>query len=201
MRPTLRHILIATLLAVFALPAAAEKISLNALSNYLNALQSSKSTFTQINADGTISTGEFYIKRPGRARFNYNPPEKAFVVVGGGAVAIFDGKTGSPPEQYPIGNTPLKYILQKNLDLAKSGIVKGHSFDGTATIVSAQDPDHPQNGTIEMVFTNNPVELRQWVIRQQGGEEVTVILGDLDKSTRVPDILFNITNEISKLQN
>lgn len=195
------RLLAATMIAsLAAFPAAAEKLSLNAVSNYLNGLQSSKSAFTQINDDGSLSTGELSIKRPGRARFDYNPPERALVVVGGGAVAIFDRKTGAPPEQYPIGQTPLKVILQKNVNLSASGIVVGHSYDGTSTFVKAQDPQHPEYGTIEMVFTANPVELRQWIIHNDSGQ-TTVILGDMDKNTRLPNILFDITHEISELGN
>ena len=71
-------------------PAVAEKLSLNAISKYLNGLSTVKGAFTQINDDGTISTGTIYIKRPGRVRFEYDPPEAALVMAGGGQVAIFD---------------------------------------------------------------------------------------------------------------
>ena len=181
--------------------AQAEKLSLSAVSDYLNSLQSTQGDFTQINDDGSISTGTISIKRPGRARFDYNPPERALVLVSGGAVAIFDKKTGAPPEQYPIGRTPLKVILQKNVNLAASGMVVGHTYDGTLTTVVAQDPERPEFGTIEMVFTPEPIELRQWIIRDDGGGQTTVILGQMDKSIRLPNILFDINNEISKLGN
>ena len=194
------------LLAILALvfgagPLAAEKLSLAEISGYLNTLQSSQSPFTQINADGTISTGQFAIKRPGRARFDYNPPEQALVIVGSGAVAIFDGRTNSPPEQYPIGQTPLKLILQRNVNLQASGIVVDHSYDGTATKVVAQDPENPEFGTIEMVFTGSPVELRQWVIRDSSGSPTTLILGGLETQARLPDVLFSISHEISERGN
>lgn len=92
---------------------AAEKLSLNEISKYLNALKSAKGAFTQINDDGTISTGTIYIRRPGRARFEYNPPDEALVVAGGGQLAIFDNKSNQPPEQYPLKRTPLNLILRK----------------------------------------------------------------------------------------
>ncbi|MGX9356272.1 LolA family protein [Roseobacteraceae bacterium S113] len=188
----------ATMLA--ATSASAEKLSLDAISGYLNSLQTTQGDFTQINDDGSISTGQIAIKRPGRARFDYNPPERALVVVGGGSVAIFDRKTGAPPEQYPIGQTPLKVILQRDVDLRASGIVVDHREDDTSTIVVAQDPNNPEYGTIEMKFTADPIELRQWVIRSNGGA-TTVILGEMDPNARVRNILFNIQNEISKLGN
>lgn len=173
-------------------PVAAEKLSLSALSGYLNGLQSAEAKFTQINGDGTISTGEILIKRPGRIRFEYDPPEKTLVVAGGGAVAIFDPKAGPRPETYPLNKTPLSLILAKNVDLARAKMVVGHSYDGTATTITAQDPEHPEYGNIQLKFTDSPVELRQWIINDEGGNSTTVILGEMNKGVTLGDTLFNI---------
>jgi outer membrane lipoprotein-sorting protein len=173
-------------------PVAAEKLSLSALSAYLNGLQSAEAKFTQINGDGTISTGDILIKRPGRIRFEYDPPEKTLVVAGGGAVAIFDPKAGPRPETYPLNKTPLSLILAKNVDLARAKMVVGHSYDGTATTITAQDPEHPEYGNIQLKFTDSPVELRQWIINDEGGNSTTVILGEMTKGVSLGDTLFNI---------
>lgn len=173
-------------------PVAAEKLSLSALSAYLNGLQSAEAKFTQINGDGTISTGDILIKRPGRIRFEYDPPEKTLVVAGGGAVAIFDPKAGPRPETYPLNKTPLSLILAKNVDLARAKMVVGHSYDGTATTITAQDPEHPEYGNIQLKFTDSPVELRQWIINDEGGNSTTVILGEMNKGVSLGDTLFNI---------
>ena len=174
-----------------ALPAAAQQISLNTISNYLNNLQTAKGAFTQVNDDGTISTGTIYIKRPGRIRFEYNPPDKQLVLASGGAVVIYDPKTNEPPETYPLARTPLSIILAKNVNLSRARMVVGHKSDGKSTTVKAQDPEHPEYGNIELVFTANPVELRQWVINDDGGNRTTVILGELDKKARMNNLLFN----------
>jgi len=174
-----------------ALPAAAQQISLNTISNYLNNLQTAKGAFTQVNDDGTISTGTIYIKRPGRIRFEYNPPDKQLVLTSGGAVVIYDPKTNEPPETYPLARTPLSIILAKNVNLSRARMVVGHKSDGKSTTVKAQDPEHPEYGNIELVFTANPVELRQWVINDDGGNRTTVILGELDNKARMNNLLFN----------
>jgi len=71
-------------------------------------------------------------------------------------------------------------------------MVVGHSYDGTATTVTAQDPDHPEYGNIQLKFTDSPVELRQWVINDEGGNSTTVILGELRQGGSLGDGLFNI---------
>ena len=179
-----------------AMPALAAQIPLNRISAYLNALQTAEAAFTQINPDGTISTGRVFIRRPGRARFEYDPPDDALVMAGGGQLAIFDGKSNlRRPEQYPLARTPLSIILERNVDLARRNMVVGHTYDGTATTVIAQDPEHPEYGRIELNFTDDPVELRQWVVVDGSGARTTIILRDMKTGGDLRASLFNITYE------
>ena len=194
----LRVFIIALLWVAVSFPASAEKISLNKLSGYLNKLVTAKGGFTQINSDGTISTGTIFIKRPGRIRFEYNPPERSLVMAGGSQVAIFDGKSNSGPEQYPLKRTPLSLILQKNVNLSRAKMVMAHKSDGKTTTVVAQDPKHPEYGHIRLVFTSKPVELRQWVVVDGSGNETTVILNELKKGMGLPAHLFSIPYEVDK---
>jgi outer membrane lipoprotein-sorting protein len=172
--------------------AAAQKLPLSDISAYLNKLQTAKGEFTQINDDGSISTGTIFIKRPGKVRFEYNPPESALVIAGSNTVVIYDKKSNQPAESYPLSRTPLSIILARNVNLGAANMVTGHSYDGTATIVKAQDPENPQYGNIQLKFTGNPVELRQWVINDGNGSQTTVVLGDLQKGGTLPNNLFDV---------
>lgn len=187
-----RLLLAPALLVATAFPAMAEKLSLDALSTYLNGMKTVKSEFTQISDDGSVQTGNLYIKRPGRMRFEYNPPEKALVLTSGNTVAIFDGRSNQPPETYPLQRTPLSIILAKNVDLKRANMVVGHDYDGTATIVTAQDPEHPEYGNIQLKFTADPVELRQWIINDGNGSRTTVILGETERDLALQNSIFNI---------
>ena len=93
-----RHIaLFISFAFLLPLPAAAEIIPLSALSQYLNGLTTVESDFTQINSDGSISTGKIYIDRPGRVRFEYAPPDRSLVIAEAQTVAIFDAKSNQAP--------------------------------------------------------------------------------------------------------
>ncbi|QUJ76478.1 outer membrane lipoprotein carrier protein LolA [Sulfitobacter albidus] len=170
----------------------ADKLPLGSISSYLNGLTTAKGEFTQINGDGTISTGTIYIKRPGRVRFEYNAPETGLVVAGSNTVVIYDTKSNQPPETYPLSRTPLSIILARNVDLSRARMVTGHNFDGTATTVTAQDPDNPQYGNIQMKFTGPQPELRQWIINDGNGSQTTVVLGELQKGGNLPNRLFDV---------
>ncbi|MGB7241533.1 MAG: outer membrane lipoprotein carrier protein LolA [Sulfitobacter sp.] len=195
-----RTSLVVGLVLLTAFPAAAQKLPLTEISSFLNGFQTAVGDFTQINDDGSISTGKVFIKRPGKVRFEYNPPETALVVAGSGAVVIFDTKSNQPPETYPLKRTPLSIILARTVDLGRARMVVGHEYDGTATLVTAQDPENPEYGSIQMAFTGNPVELRQWIINDANGGQTTVILGALTKGGALSNQLFD-TNSLSNRRN
>ncbi|MBI6629670.1 LolA family protein [Pontibaca salina] len=187
----MKKLVLAAALILSAPSAWAEgKLSLSEISQYLNGMTTAQAPFTQINDDGSLSTGKLYIHRPGRMRFQYEKPNNAVVMAGGGTVVIQDPKSNQPPESYPLKRTPLSIILQRNVDLGRANMVVGHSYDGTSTIVTAQDPEHPDYGNIELMFTGNPVELRKWVINDSSGTSTTVILGVLETDMRLNSNLF-----------
>ncbi|MEL7165912.1 MAG: outer membrane lipoprotein carrier protein LolA [Pseudomonadota bacterium] len=188
---TLLKPLTAALASLAIAPAAwAEKLPLNTISDYLNSLTTAQATITQINDDGSVNTGRVLIKRPGRMRFEYDDPNAALVLASNRAVYIVDPRSNQLPETYPLNRTPLSVILARNVDLAQANMVVGHDFDGTATIVTAQDPKNPEYGNIQMKFTGNPVELRQWVVNDSGGGSTTVVLGGLETGANLPNRLF-----------
>lgn len=169
---------------------AADKLPLAEISTYLNGLKTVQTTFTQINDDGSLSTGKLWLQRPGRMRFEYDPPDRSVVLAKGGTVIIHDPKSNQPPEQYPLNRTPLSIVLARTVDLDRANMVVGHAFDGTATVVTAQDPENPDYGRIDLSFTDDPVELRKWVVHDGAGSRTTVILGQLTKGNSLNQNLF-----------
>ena len=181
-----------------ATPVVAQQLSLESLSTYLNDLKTAQGGFTQINADGTLSTGQVFIKRPGRIRFEYNAPDNSLVVAGGGQVAIFDPRSNGGPDRYPLNQTPLKVILERDIDLARESMVTGHTSNGTTTTITVQDPRNPQYGDIQLVFTADPIELRQWIVTDNVGSQTVMILNDLKRGGQIGNIRFNIIHEMNK---
>lgn len=177
-----------------ALPAAAEKISLKEISNYFNSFSTAQSRFSQVNGDGSKSSGNMYMRRPGRARFEYDEPDDTLVIAGGSQVAIFDKKSNTGPEQYPLKRTPLSIILAKNVNLGGAKMVVGHGTRGDDTVVRAQDPKNPEYGSIDLIFSKNPTRLIEWIINDAAGTPGTrVIFGDFKTGMSLRASLFNIT--------
>ena len=164
---------------ILSLPLHAKEVPLDVLSGYLNSLTSFQADFVQVNADGSKSKGVVYVQRPGRARFDYAAPDKNLVIAAGGQLVIFDAKSNQPPEQFPLARTPLNLILAQSVNLGAAKMVVGHQEVGNSTIVRAQDPKHPDYGTIDLVFSANPVALTKWIITDDIGNQTSVSLGEL----------------------
>ena len=179
---------------------AQQRLSLSEISGYLNSFTTAQGDFTQINPDDSIATGRIYIRRPGRVRFEYDPPEQSLVMASGGQVAIFDGRSNTAPNQYPLRRTPLNLILAPNVDLTRDRMVVDHFADDDTTSVVAQDPEHPEYGNIRLVFSADPIELRQWVITDDTRAQTTVVLGDLRFGEELSARLFNISLEMDSRQ-
>jgi len=188
----LRILLAAPLVVAMAFPVAAEKRSLPEISAYLNGIKTAQGRFTQINDDGSKSTGRIYIKRPGRVRFEYDPPERTLVIADGKSVAIIDAKSNQRPDAYPLYRTPLSVILARRVNLSRAKMVTGFSSDDTYTTVRAQDPKHTEYGSIDLVFTNDPLRLSRWVINDDYGGRTTVVLGELTQGEQFDNALFTL---------
>lgn len=193
-----RRALILSLAALAALPhpALGQPIPLDELSAYFNGFRTAEAEFTQINPDGTLATGRLMIHRPGRVRFEYDPPDRNLVLAAGGSVNVFDARSNVEPTVYPLNRTPLNLILADRVDLTRARMVVDHFAEGPTTVVLAQDPDHPEYGTIRLVFSADPIELRQWVVTDDAGRQTTVVLGSLRTGASLSSALFDVEREL-----
>ena len=176
----------------------AEKASLADISAHLNSLRSIQATFVQIGADGSSAQGQFFMKRPGRLRFEYQIPSEVLVLVYAGQMAIFDPKGDGEPTSFTTSGTPLSLILQDRIDLQKSALITDHRYDGKRTSLSLQHPQHPERGEITLVLRHNPLELAQWIIETPEGDQTLLALEDLQKGVSLKDSVFNILLNIEK---
>ena len=191
----MKQIFLAFALILMTTAAAAEKLSLRQLSDYLNQMILIRTTFTRINNDGSTSTGRLWLQRPGKMRMEYDPPNNAAIVVRTGTVYIFDPKSNQPPKQYPLRRTPISLLLARVIDLEHSGRVSEYQFDGQFTTVTLRDQKKPKYERIDLVFTSDPIKLHQWVIHDNTGDQTTVIPGQIIEINHLDRNVFSITSD------
>ena len=161
------------------------------ISNYLNGVTTLEGNFVQIGHDGELSEGLFYMRRPGRIRFEYEPPNPALIVADGVWVGIYDKRLNTL-DRIPLRSTPLDILLRKRVDLRNDGAVRSIERSPGLIRVTAIDPNAPEQGSITMVFADNPLELRQWIVVDPQGLTTTVALSEMRSNVTLDPNLFFI---------
>lgn len=162
-------------------------------SAYLSALDSMQGDFLQVGPDGSVTEGKFYLRRPGRLRFEYNAPENLLVVADGTWVAVKD--SAAPAQRYPIASTPLGLILAQNVDLTKSARVLKVENQPGALLVTLADRSGEAPGQITLIFDQPRMQLRQWVVTDAQGLQTTVALRNIQTGIRADNALFVLRDE------
>jgi outer membrane lipoprotein-sorting protein len=156
---------------------------------YLQSLTQVKGRFTQIDARGRQTQGDFYLKRPGKVRFAYDPPASMLLVSDGGTVNVLDTKLKTF-ESYPLKMTPLGLFLAKEIRLDRGVIVTGVKRYADGFTIVARDGKKETDGEIALTFGDNPMTLREWVVTDAQRQKTRVMLSDLTPAPGLDPKLF-----------
>ena len=191
---------IPTVFLVFGSILNAEPYSLTKVSQYLSNLKFLTAEFSQINDDGTTSSGIIFIRRPGNMRFEYYKPDKTLIIISAGVLAIFDPKGDQTPIMYPITNNPISFILNDEVDLLNAGIVENYEVYNDKAILTLKDPNKPDQGNIQIVFSGAKPELAQFIIKNANGSSTSLSLKDIEYPKKINATLFSIALETNRRQ-
>jgi outer membrane lipoprotein-sorting protein len=161
-------------------------------SNYLSSLQSLTGDFVQIGPDGGRSVGKFYLQKPGRVRFEYDPPSPIEFIADGHQVVVRDRNLATQ-DLYPLSQTPLRYLLADQIDLARDTNVTAVSQDNNFISVRIEERQL-LIGTSRLVlmFSAKDMQLREWTMTDPQGYETMVAVYNLDASRKPDPGLFTI---------
>ncbi|WP_411816900.1 outer-membrane lipoprotein carrier protein LolA [Hyphococcus sp. DH-69] len=158
------------------------------LINYIENLDTLNGSFTQIAPSGAISDGKFYLRRPGFLRFEYDPPTPLLIVANGGMVYVRD-EALETTDSYPVGRTPLKFLLSKKIDRDDAKVVQvDRGIDNVAVTFSSSDEE--TEGELTLIATAPDFELRRWIIHDAQGGITVVTLNDVKSGERLANSLF-----------
>lgn len=164
--------------APLAAPAIAQGYDPNivrALNQYLNGITTMQGDFVQQSADGRIAEGLFYLRRPGRLRFEYFDPFPTTVIADGTWAGIMN-RDLNKTDRIPLSRTPLYLLLRENVDLGAEGAIQSVERAPGVVRAKAIDPSNPNDGSITMIFGSNPVELQKWIITDAQGRSSVITL-------------------------
>jgi len=159
---------------------------------YLTGINTLVGNFVQVGPDGSRSEGKFYLQKPGRVRFEYNPPSPTELIADGSSVAIRDRRLNTQ-DVWPLSQTPLRFLVADRVDLLKDTVVVGASADDTfATIVIEERQALGGTHRVMLMFGARDFQLRQWTITDPQGYDTTVALYNLDAKQKPDPSLFKI---------
>jgi outer membrane lipoprotein-sorting protein len=186
-------VITAPALADPAAPSAEDRALEQKAQAYLSGLKGAEGRFTQTDPKGHGSAGRFFLLKPGRARFQYDPPTALLVVADGANVSVYDRKLKTF-DQYPLAQTPLALLLAKDVKL--DGRVAASIADKTAKgfTLDLRDAKHPADGRLLLSFTNAPVSLAGWTVVDAQNQRTTVRLANLKTATPLSPGLFVLNN-------
>jgi outer membrane lipoprotein-sorting protein len=216
-RPTRRRFLAATA-GLAALPLAASLLGTRAMASmptaaslsgqdladiqrieqYLNAISTLRANFQQYSNASGLSSGRIYLRRPGRLRVEYDPPVQALIVADGLVVSYYDGELDQVT-QAPIGSSPLWFLLRDEVSFSDGVSVSGIERAPGVLRISAFESDQPDAGEVSLVFSDQPLQLKQWAIVDSQGVEVRVGLQGVNLGGALANELFS-TPTTKKIQ-
>lgn len=161
---------------------------------YLNAIKTLQARFVQISSNGNFSAGEVFIRRPGRLRFEYDPPVPIVMIADGVNLLYYDREL-KQSTFIPLWETPLWFLIREKVDLEKKVQVSEVVRDSSTVRLTVSETDTPETGSVTLVFTEQPFALRKWVVTDAQGITTQVTLQNPEYDHALPDKIFD-TSEL-----
>jgi outer membrane lipoprotein-sorting protein len=167
----------------------ADRADLKRIAEYFNTIRTMQGRFLQVAPDGGAAEGRIYMNRPGRFRFEFDPPVP-MLIVSDGAYIIMEDRELKTVERIPLGATPLDLLLRDKVVFDDSvGIAKVER--GAAILrVTLFAPDRPKEGSLTIVFGDKPLEFAGWTITDAQGKVTSISLSQVDLNPQISTRLF-----------
>ena len=175
-----------------ATPAAAAQQSAETLARleaYLNQITTLHARFVQVSSNGAFAEGDLYLDRPGRLRFEYDPPHPALLIANGVTLLYYD-RDLEQATFLPLWETPLWFLIRERVDLS-DGLEVVDITQGAASIkVTVRGTDDGGEGEVTLVFADRPISLHSWEIHDAQGIVTQVALVNPEFGVSIDRDLF-----------
>jgi outer membrane lipoprotein-sorting protein len=170
-------------------PTAQDRADLGRIETYLDSLRALKARFVQVASNGATAQGTAWLVRPGRMRFQYDPPSPLLLVAGHGLV-VFHDKALNQTSNIPLSKTPLGILLADHVRLQGDVTVTAMQRLPGQLQVSLIRTASPGDGTLTLIFADGPLTLRQWTVLDAQRLETRVTLYNVETGGQFDPKLF-----------
>ena len=167
-----------------------EQQLINDIGAHNSAISTMVGRFLQIDTQGGRTEGTFFLERPDKVRFRYNPPSKEEIVSVGRGFYVLN-RSEQTYYAYPQDSIPLRQFLGDRIDLLNANVLNVTNADGYLTVVLS---DETVAGTVQvsLIFDTTTMDLSQWSLVEPSGAELTFSLYDVEKDVEIPRAFFSI---------
>jgi outer membrane lipoprotein-sorting protein len=178
--------------SIFTTFDANQKAQAARVSSYLSSLQTLVGNFVQVGPDGSKVKGDFYIQKPGKVRFEYDPPSPIDIVADGSSLVVRDRNLATQ-DVYPLSQTPLRYLLSDRIDLLKdTNVISVASDDLYISITIEEKQALIGTSRLLLMVGVKDGQLKQWTVTDPQGYDTTVAIYNLDAGKKLDPNLFKI---------
>ena len=156
---------------------------------YLNGMKTLRAGFLQVSSNGGVATGKLMLARPGKMRFEYDPPAP-ILMVADGVFLIYIDKELEQVTHLWLNNTPIGFLVKEDIKLNGDVTVTKFSKGSNILHTTLARSEEPEQGTITMIFSDNPLSLRKWTVTDAQGVKTTVTLSNLESAVTLDPELF-----------
>jgi len=169
----------------------ADRVLIDSAATYLEGIADGKGRFVQTDPRGAVSQGSFYLHRPGKARFAYDPPSGLTIASNGKIVAVVDSRLRTF-QSYPLRLTPLSLFLDRDVRLDRGVAVSKVTRLADGFSIVARDGRKQAEGRITLTFAQDPLRLTGWTVTDAQGAATRVRLTDFAPSGPLDPGLFEL---------
>lgn len=175
---------------------AQDAATLNEVQKYLDGIHTLRSRFQQYAQDGGVAAGTIYLQRPGKMRIVYDPPTPILIVSDGRAVYYWDSKL-EQLSQIGVEDTPAWFLLRPQIKLSDDVTVTGFRHEPGVLRIAMTETKSPDQGSLTLVMSERPFELKQWTVVDPQQRQVTVMLESPEYGVPLDPNLFYWTRQTS----
>ena len=166
-----------------------DRADIKRIEDYLNGITTMRTRFLQVSSDGAVASGMLTLARPGRMRFEYDPPTPTLLIADGTFLIFIDKQLDQTSHVF-LRNTPVGVLVAENVKLSGAVTVTRMVRGPGALRVTVVRTDEPADGSLTLVFADAPLQLRQWLVIDAQGVQTTVTLADLEFGVAVNREMF-----------
>jgi outer membrane lipoprotein-sorting protein len=165
------------------------------ISGYLTGMRQATGKFVQVGPDGRKTQGDLFVQKPGKLRFEYDDPSPTQLIADGTSLVVRDRRLATQ-DLYPLGQTPLRFLLADKVDLLRDTNVIGvYSDDIFSTVVIEERQALGGKHKLMLMFDAKDLSLKQWTVTDPQGFDTTVAVYNLDMTKKPDPALFKINYE------